>query len=137
MTRIRREIIMDVQVQGLIRRTRTLIGGSCHKYNFCRDKHKTRLLSRQKYACRGNFVATKVLSRQARVLSRKTCFVAKNTCLSRQKYACCYKTVVATKLCLLRQKYACCYKTVVATKLCLLRQNFWPGKNDTCGSSRQ
>ena len=41
--------------------------GSCQKYHFCRDK--TRLLSRQKYACRDehfvatntSFVATKVL----------------------------------------------------------------------------
>ena len=42
----------------------TIIGGSCHKYHFCRDK--TRPLSRQKYACRDKrFVATKLcLSRQ-------------------------------------------------------------------------
>ena len=42
-----------------------IIGGSCHKYNFCHDKR--RLLSRQKYACRDKM------------------FVATNTCLSRQK----------------------------------------------------
>ena len=47
------------------------IGGSCHKYNFCRDKHvfcrdKTRVLSRQKYACGDKHVsvATNILSRQ-------------------------------------------------------------------------
>ena len=67
----------------------TIIGGSYHKYHFCRDK--TRLLSRQKYACDWTFVvtnvcrdkhmyvATKVLLRQ------KTCFIATNTRLSRQK----------------------------------------------------
>ena len=39
-----------------------IIGGSCHKYYFCRDKRrtlvcrdKTRLLSRQMYSCRDNF----------------------------------------------------------------------------------
>ena len=54
------------------------------KHLFCRDK--TRLLSRQKYA------ATKVLSRQNYVCRdknilfprQKTCFVAVNTCFSRQ-----------------------------------------------------
>ena len=48
------------------------IGGSCHKYNFCRDKgfkhDKTLLLLRQKYACRDKtFVTTNIflcLSRQ-------------------------------------------------------------------------
>ena len=44
----------------------SIIGGSCHKYNFCRDK--TRVLSRQKYACRDKgFVATKVPSGQIHV----------------------------------------------------------------------
>ena len=43
-------------------------GGSCHKYNFCRDKHvfvstKTRLLSRQKF-CRYQPYKRPVLSRQ-------------------------------------------------------------------------
>ena len=35
---------------------RSIIGGSCHKYHFCRDK--TRLLSRQKYACRDKTFCT-------------------------------------------------------------------------------
>ena len=57
----------------------SITGGSCCKYHFCRDKHKKRVLSRQKYACRDKafvvtkfcvlrrsiFVATKVLSRQS------------------------------------------------------------------------
>ena len=46
-------------------RTKNIIGGSCHKYHVCRDKHvcydKTRLLSRQKYACYDQtFVATNI-----------------------------------------------------------------------------
>ena len=47
-------------------RTAGIVGGSCHKYHFCRDKTrvgrgKTRLLSRQKYACHDKtFVATKL-----------------------------------------------------------------------------
>ena len=67
--------------------TDPIIGGSCPKYNFCRDKSfvaadKTYLLSRQKYACRDKtFVPTKLcLSRQ------QTYFVARNTCLSRQNF---------------------------------------------------
>ena len=91
--------------------TFNIISGSCHKYHFvyywqlclsrqayfCRDK--TCLLSRQKYACcdknvfvakkgrqffclhKNMFVATKV-SRQ------KTCFVARKTCLWRQRRVC-------------------------------------------------
>ena len=59
------------------RTNRPRVTGVNHKYHFCRDK--TRLLSRQKYAChdkhvfvatnicrdKHNFVATKVLSQQA------------------------------------------------------------------------
>ena len=80
----------------------TDIAGSCHKYNFCHDK--TRLLLRQKYACRNKTfvttntfvvtniccdkrsVSTKVLSRQAYFCyDKRHCFVTKNTCLSQQK----------------------------------------------------
>ena len=61
----------------------SVIGGSCHKYHFCRHKSfvrvlclsrlKTRLLSRQKYSCRDKtFVATNtILSRQTRVCCDK------------------------------------------------------------------
>ena len=43
--------------------SRCIIGGSCHKYNFCRDKSfvPTKIFCRDKH----NFVATKLLSRQA------------------------------------------------------------------------
>ena len=46
-----------------------VIGGSCHKYHFCRDKR--RVLSRQKYACRDkSFVETKhVFYRDKRMLA--------------------------------------------------------------------
>ena len=61
-----------------------IIGGSCHKYHFCRDK--TRLLSRPKYACRNKimFFDIKVLSRSKCVCRNKT-FVATSILLSRQK----------------------------------------------------
>ena len=91
-----------------------VIGGSCHKYHFCRDKSsvaatrvfrdkqvfflaKTRLLFRQKYACRDKriFVATKPLSRQIFVAINIILFTK---LLSRQAYFCRDKHVfVATK----------------------------------------
>ena len=50
-------------------REELIIGGSCHKCNFCRDK--TRRLSRHKYACRA-----KQRKKYAIILSRqKTCYV--------------------------------------------------------------
>ena len=60
----------------------SIIGGSCHKYHFCRDK--IRLLSRQKYACRDKtFVATNVLPRQAYFCRNKRRVLS---CLSRQNF---------------------------------------------------
>ena len=87
----------------------TVIGGSCHKYRFCRDKSML-VLSRQKYAC---FVATKVC-----LFCRDKSMLV----LSRQKYAC----FVATKVCLFcRDKslssYFCCDKIRVLslqTRIC-------------------
>ena len=67
-----------------------IFGGSCHKYNFCRDK--TCLLPQQKYGCRDKTsfyrdkhvsVATKLLSRQNYVCRDKH-FVATSILLSRQ-----------------------------------------------------
>ena len=57
-----------------------VIGGSCHKYNFCRNK--TCLLSRQKYACRDKpLLRQKYLSQQAYEFCRdKIMFVATNIC---------------------------------------------------------
>ena len=120
--------------------TTTILGGSCHKYHFCRGK--TRLLSRQKYVCHDKtFASTKVcLSRQNLRLD-KSMFVT--TKLSpRQKYVCHDKTFASTKVCLSRQnfrlvksmfvttklsprqRYVCHDKTFASTKVCLSRQNF-------------
>ena len=57
--------------------TDPITGGSCHKYNFCRDKSfvaadKTYLLSRQNYVCLDN---RRVLSQETHVCRDKT-FVA-------------------------------------------------------------
>ena len=67
----------------LLRGWVSIIGGSCHKYNFCRDK--TRLLSRQKYACRdnitgGNCYNNHFFARQTRVCRDKITFVTKYFC---------------------------------------------------------
>jgi len=88
---------------------RACVGVSCHKYHFCRDKHvlwqqifvaaniilswhaylcrdKTRLLSRQKYACcdqtfatKKLFVTTTVWSQQAYFCRRKRCVLLPQT----------------------------------------------------------
>ena len=84
--------------------------GSCHKYNFCRDKHvfvATKDACYKNYVCHDNFmfVATKLSSRQI--------FVATNIILSRQTYFCRDKRVLSWQ-----------------TRVCR-------GKNDTCGSCRQ
>ena len=98
---------------------RVIIGRSCHKYHFCRDKSlllQTRLLSGQKYACRyKTFFATNTLSRQKY-------FVATNIILSRQKYACRDKTFFTTTYCrdkniLSRQSLFCLDKSFVAASI--------------------
>ena len=55
-------VVVVVVVGGVV--VVAIIDGSCHKYNFCRDKHIFGSISRDKH----NFVATDI-------------------CLSRQKYA--------------------------------------------------
>ena len=108
---------------------KTIIGGSCHKYHFCRDKSfvaintclwrhtricldKTRsfvcyFFPRQKYACRNEIM-----------------FVAAKYIFSRQKLCRGKHTFVATKD-MFVQTHVCRVKTFVATK------------KDTCGSSHQ
>ena len=56
----------------------TIIGGSFHKYHFCRDK--TRLLSRQKDACRDK---TYLFSRQTYFCRDKTHVLSRQTLVSR------------------------------------------------------
>ena len=102
-----------------------IIGGSWHKYHFCRDKTLVCLLSWRKYACRDKtFVATKLCLSQQQKLSWHI-FVAINTCLSRHKFVMTsilllrQKTCfVTTNTCLSRQTYFC------VTKVCLLQQIF-------------
>ena len=95
------------------------LAGTVTEIIFCWDK--TRLLSRQKYACRDkhNFVSL-LLSRQTRVCRDKT------RLLSRQKYAYRDKHNFVSLL-LSRQTRVCRDKTRLffATKVCLSRQNFF------------
>ena len=70
----------------------SIIGRSCPEYHFCRDK--TRLLSRQKYACRDNRFVEKKYVCHDKYLPRQTKF------LSREAYFCRDKHVfVATNIC--------------------------------------
>ena len=109
--------VKERQVEG--KKPKPIIGGSYHKYHFCRDK--IRLLWRQKYVCcdktssvqRPASASTKVLSGQTQfcrdkhtLIATKMCFVATYTCLSRQFFF-------------------------------TVSENFCRGENDTCGSSRQ
>ena len=76
----------------------SIIGWSCHKYGFCRDKH----VSRQKYTCRDKtFVSTNICRHKHVCLSHKSMLVATNTCIGRDKH-----NFVATKV-LSRQAYFC------------------------------
>ena len=93
----------------------SIVGGSCHKYDFCRDKHaKTRLLSRQKYACRYFFLFYFFkLYKHVLYLSPNNSFVATNIILSRQKFCRNKHIFVATK------DLFCRDKAFVATKIVL------------------
>ena len=74
-----------------------IVGRSCHKHNFCRDKY--------------------VFCRDKHVFCRdKNMLVAKKVCLSRQTRVCCDKYSVTTKLCLSRQKFCSGKYTFVPTK---------------------
>ena len=95
--------------------TPTIIGGSCHRHNFCCDK--TRLLSRQKHACRDkSFVAqkyfgtTKLLSWQIFVVTN-IFFSHDKSFVSWQAYFCHDKRCVSSQ-----QTHVCCDKTFVVTK---------------------
>ena len=114
----------------------TIIGGSCHKHDFCHNKHlrqNTSLaatkvcLPRQNFCCnkivchdKHVFVGTKVLSRQAYFCCDKRCVLSRQTCVCHDK-----SKLVMTKL-LLRQASVttehvlCCNKTFVVTKIILV-----------------
>ena len=98
-----------------------IIGGSCHKYNFCCDKslvarntclswqtcvchNKTCLLLQQKHACHD-----KTLSWQNYVCHDKS-LVATNTCLSQQKFCLHKHTFVSTKMVLGASPISACIK---------------------------
>ena len=135
--------------------TTTILGGSCHKYHFCRGKTfaSTKVcLSRQNFRLdKSMFVTTKLSPRQKYVCHDKT-FASSKVCLSRQNFLLDKGMFVTTKLSP-RQKYVCHDKTFASTKVCLSRQNFrlvfvttklsplqnyvCRDKNETCGNSRQ
>ena len=80
-----------------------IIGGCCHKYNFCRDKSfvtTNKCLSQQITSFVAIFVATKVLSRQTKFCHDKqiTSFVATELCLSQQDALCRDKHVFVAKV---------------------------------------
>ena len=62
----------------------SVIGWSCHKYSFCRNKH---VFGPDK----SMLVTTKLLSRKTCFCRDKHVFVATIKCLSRQYYVCCDK----------------------------------------------
>ena len=80
----------------------SIVGMSCHKYQFCLRKYLTRV-------CRDKH--TSVLSSQTRICHKK-CFVVTKICLSQQKFCCDKHTFIMTKdvgvlLLLLRQNFCC------------------------------
>ena len=126
----------------------SVIGGNCHKYNFCCDKHLfvatnmclshqntfffvTNVVLQQKF-CRNkhilsgqNFCHYKYLARQMEFCHSKS-FVTTSLLLSRQTCVCCDKSLsqqkyfVATSILLLRQTCVCHDKTFVTTKMILM-----------------
>ena len=83
----------------------SIIGGNCHKYNFCCDRSKRFILTTRVCRDKGmtkifcvchkkhNFVATKHLSRQAYFCHNKRCVRSWQTCVCRKK-----SMLVTTKL---------------------------------------
>ena len=113
-----------------------VIGGSCHKYHFCRDKNTSFVptkvcLLQQNFCCdKHNFVITKVLLQQAYVCHDKHVFVVtkhvfchnesmlvttNRKVLSWQAYFCHDKRRVLSQ-----QTHACHDKAIVVTKIILV-----------------
>ena len=125
-----------------------IIGGSCHKYNFC---HKKSVLLRPKFLfCRDKhmFVKMKKLSWHKYICCDKHFFFlfATNVLLWHifvaQQMFCHDKPVCHNKhifsqgqTYLSWQKHVCHDKSFAMTKMCLSRQIFCHDKNHTCGSS--
>ena len=112
----------------MIYESKTIIGGSCHKYNFCRDKRVfVATKKRQKYACHDKTVLV-----AANSCRNKHTFVATSILLSQQAYFCRDKHVlVATKIILapITQNVSCldAFVIVVAFTRCAI--NFFLNKS--------
>ena len=132
----------------------TNIGGSCHKYHFCRDKSfaatntcfvATKVWLPLQNVCRAkhNFVATKYLCCDKHVfvatsillLRQNTCFVATKIILVayvwRQKFCRDKHTFVATNTCLSRQKLHLLQPSPMIDKG-LTRTSILTGQHETC-----
>ena len=111
----------------------SVIGGSCRKYHFCRDKS---FVATKHVLCRDKsmFAATERLSRQKLCLSRQNIFVATkllscqifvatNTCLSRQMFCRDKHTFVATKdvFCRNKSKFMFVATKVLSRQACFSR----------------
>ena len=99
---------------------RYIIGGSCHEYHFCSNKH---VFVAQTCVCHDKcFVMKCVLLSQQKFCCNRIMFVTTN---------CCNKHVfVMTHILLSQQKMFCRSKHVfVVTKMCLLQKNFCCEKN--------
>ena len=106
-------ILVVTASSGVTAAPETIIGGSCYKYHFCREK--TRLLSGQNTS----FVATKLLSQQA--------YFCRDKHLSGQTYFVATK-VLPRRLLLSRQTRVCRDKTRLLSqqKCCRDKHVFWP-----------
>ena len=101
----------------------SIVGRSCHKYQFCLRKYLTRV-------CRDK--RTSVLSSQTHICHKK-CFVVTKICLSQQKFCHDKHTFIMTNdvgfLLLLRQNF-CCDKYL--TRVCHDKHTFVATKEMFC-----
>ena len=114
---------------------RSIIGGSCHKHHFCRDKHGFALTKHAFCRDESMFVTTKVcLSQERFLLQVYFCDVLVAKCVF-----CHDKSFVTTNTCLSQQKYFITSFVMASIllwwqKMCFV---FHCDKNGTCGSSHQ
>ena len=118
--------------QGLLYLHMAIIGGSCHKYNFCCDKHvfccdKSMLVVTKKYSVVRKLLSSSTILSRQKLSRQNTPFIATNT-------------FAETKVCLSWQNF--CHDKIMfaATNICrkdmFVTTNIIHDKN-TCGSSRQ